>query len=95
MKKQLKLVICLLLCFGILLSTCLIEHNAEHNCIGEDCQICRDIAAQRQILKSILLCLLSGGAVVFISQLTLLISSFVNEEKRRLNLVANKVKLTA
>ena len=64
MKKQLKLIVCLMLCASILLSACLIEHNTEHNCIGENCQICRDIALQRELLKSILLCLMCGGAFV-------------------------------
>ena len=95
MKKQLKLIICFMLCTSILLSVCLIEHNTEHNCIGENCQICRDIALQRELLKSILLCLMCGGAFVFVSQNAVIMSLFINEEKRKLNLVADKIKLTA
>lgn len=95
MKKQLKLIVCLMLCAIILLSACLIEHNTEHNCIGENCQICRDIALQRELLKSIFLCLLCGCIVISVSQLAVIMSLFADTEKRKLNLVANKVKLTA
>lgn len=95
MKKQLKLIVCLMLCASILLSACLIEHNTEHNCIGENCQICRDIALQREILKSILLGIMFGCIVISVSQLAVFMSLFADTEKRKLNLVANKVKLTA
>ena len=95
MKKQLKLIICFMLCTSILLSVCLIEHNTEHNCIGENCQICRDIALHRELLKSILLCLLCGSAIVIVSHNEVIMSLFINEEKRKLNLVAHKIKLTA
>ncbi len=95
MKKQLKLIICLMLCTSILLSVCLIEHNTEHNCAGENCQICRDIALQRELLKSMLLCLLCGSVFVFVSHSTVLMSLFADTEKRKLNLVANKIKITA
>lgn len=95
MKKQIKLIICFLLCTSVLLSVCMIEHNAEHNCMGEDCRICRDIALQRQILKSMLLCLFIGGVIAAVSQLAIVMCLFADAEKRRLNLVANKVKLTA
>ena len=95
MKKQLKLIICFMLCTSILLSVCLIEHNTEHNCIGENCQICRDIALQRELLKSILVCLLCGIAIVIVSHNAVIMSLFVNTEKRKLNLVADKIKLTA
>ena len=95
MKKQIKLIVCLILSTSILLSACLIEHNTEHNCAGENCQICRDIALQRELLKSILLCLLCGSAVVLVSRSAVIMSLLANTEKRRLNLVVNKIKLTA
>ena len=95
MKKQLKLIVCLVLCTIILLSACLIEHNTEHNCIGENCQICRDIALQRELLKSIFLCLLCDSIFICVSHNTAIMSLFADTEKRKRNLVANKVKLTA
>ena len=95
MKKQLKLIICLMLCSGIILSVCMIEHNTEHNCAGENCQICRDISLQRELLKSIFLCLLCGSAVVFVTHNTVIMTLLVNTEKRKLNLVVNKIKITA
>ena len=95
MKKQLKLIVCLILCAIILLSACLIEHNTEHNCIGENCQICRDIALQRELLKSMLLCLLCGSIFICVSHNTVVMSLFVDIEKRKLNLVAIIVKLSA
>ena len=95
MKKQLKLIVCLILCAIILLSACLIEHNTEHNCIGENCQICRDIALQRELLKSIFLCLLCDSIFICVSYSTVIMSLIADTEKRKLNLVANKVKLSA
>ena len=95
MKKQLKLIVCLALCTSILLSACLIEQNTDHNCIGENCQICRDIALQRELLKSMLLCLLCGSIFICVSHNTVIMSLFVDIEKRKFNLVASKVKLTA
>ena len=95
MKKQLKLIICLMLSLSIILSVCMIEHSSEHNCIGENCQICRDIALQRELLKSILLCLLCGSAIVLVSHSAVIMSLFANTEKRKLNLVVNKIKITA
>ncbi len=95
MKKQLKLIVCLVLCTIILLSACLIEHNTEHNCIGENCQICRDIALQRELLKSIFLCLLCDSIFICISHNTVIMPLFADKEKRKISLVANKVKLTA
>ena len=95
MKKQLKLIVCLMLCASILLSACLIEHNTEHNCIGENCQICRDIALQRELLESMFLCLLCDGIFICVSHNTVIMSLFADKEKRTLNLIANKVKLTA
>ena len=95
MKKQLKLIICLMLCTSILLSVCLIEHNTDHNCTGEDCQFCRDVALQRELLKSMLLCLLCGSIFICVSHNTVIMSLFDDTDKRKLNLVANKVKLTA
>lgn len=95
MKKQLKLIICLMLCTSVLLSVCMIGQNAEHNCIGEDCQVCRDIAMQREVLKSILMCIMCTGIAVCILQLTAFLPLFAETEKRRLNLVTDKIKLTA
>ena len=94
MKKQLKLIVCLMLCTSILLSVCLIEHNTEHNCIGENCQICRDIALQRELLKSMFLCLLCESIFICISHNTVIMSLFADKEKRKISLVANKVKIT-
>ena len=95
MKKQLKLIVCLMLCTSILLSVCLIEYNTEHNCIGENCQVCRDIALQRELLKPMLLCLLCGSIFICVPHNLVIMSLFADSEKRKLNLVANKVKLTA
>lgn len=95
MKKYIKVIISVLLCTSIFLSFCLIEYNTEHNCIGENCQVCRDIVLQREFLKSILLCLLCGGTAVSVSRITAFMSLFVDSTQRRLNLVANKIKLTA
>ena len=50
---------------------------------------------QRELLKSIFLCLLCDSIFICVSYSTEIKSLFADTEKRKLNLVANKVKLTA
>lgn len=95
MKKQLKIIVCLMLCTCILLSGCLIEYSDGHNCIGDNCQVCRYIALQRELLKPMFLCLLCGSLFICVPHNLVIMSLFADSEKRKLNLVANKVKLTA
>lgn len=98
MKKHLKvisLLLCLVLCASVALSACLILHNAGHDCIGENCRICHETARQLEILKTIFLCCLCGGVFLVVSKLTAFVLLFVGKTGRNLNLVADKVKLTA
>lgn len=95
MKKYTRIILCVLLCTSVLLSVCMIEHSPNHNCIGENCQICRDIAMQREIMRHVLLCVLYGSSIIIASQLMSFVTLFAVRENRRLNLVTNKVKLTA
>ena len=47
----------LLLCIGLLLvlsvSTAFIAHEADHDCCGEDCPICRTIAVNISLLRTL------------------------------------------
>jgi len=95
MKKCIKLIFCVALSLCIVLSPCLVELGAKHNCVGDDCQICHDIALQRELLKSSFIACLYYGVMLTVSQVGIFISLFVGTAKIKLSLVANKVKLTA
>lgn len=95
MKKYLKLIICLVLSIGIILSFCLMVHNPCHNCIGEDCQLCREVALQRNLLKSVLVCIIFGGIILSALRLMSFLALLTDIVRGKINLVANKVKLTA
>jgi len=57
----------LLLCIGLVLvlsvSTVFIFHEADHECAGEDCPICRNIAVNIRLLRTIGLAALMLTAV--------------------------------
>ena len=95
MKKNLKFIFCVVLSLCILLLACFVEVGVEHKCIGEDCEICRDIALQKGVLKAVYICCLFVGILLTLAQLLIFINLFVSIAKIKLNLVINKVKLTS
>lgn len=99
MKKHFKLlfaVICLLLCTSVLISTCLVMlHNSDHDCLGDNCPICQAISSQMELFRSVLICCVCGVTALLSLQPALFVSLIAGVRKRKSNLVACKVKLSA
>ena len=51
--KRAAIVFACVLFFAMLLSVLLIAHETNHECIGEDCQVCARLAACENSLKNI------------------------------------------
>ena len=60
----------LLLCIGLILvlsvSTAFIAHEADHDCCGEDCPICRTIAINISLLRTLGLAVLAALFLFFL-----------------------------
>ena len=98
MKKFAKLLcvaICVLLCASVLFSVGSAVYGHDHDCIGEDCQYCQAFSLQQELMRLILLgCFSASFALIFV-QLIMNVNSCGDDKKQSINLVANKVKLTA
>lgn len=98
MKKFAKLlcvVICVLLCASVLFSVGSAIYGHDHDCIGEDCQYCQAFSLQQELMRLVLLgCFSASFALIFV-QLIMNVNSRGGDKKQSINLVANKVKLTA
>ncbi len=98
MKKFTKLLcvaLCLLLCASVLFSIGSAIYGHEHECIGEDCQYCQAFSLQQELIRLVLLgCFSASFALIFV-QLIANVNSRGDDKKQSINLVANKVKLTA
>ena len=98
MKKFAKLlcvVICVLLCASVLFSVGSAIYGHDHDCIGEDCQYCQAFSLQQELMRLVLLgCFSASFALIFV-QLIMNVNSRGDDKKQSINLVANKVKLTA
>lgn len=98
MKKFVKLLciaLCVLLCASVLFSVGSAIYGHNHDCIGEDCQYCQVISLQQELMRLVLLgCFSASFALVFV-QLIMNVNSRGEDKKHNINLVANKVKLTA
>jgi len=51
-KRILALVLCVGMLFVLFASSAYISHEAEHDCTGEDCEICENIAQMEALLQS-------------------------------------------
>ena len=98
MKKFAKLLcvaICVLLCASVLFSVGSAIYGHDHDCVGEDCQYCQVFSLQQELMRLVLLgCFSASFALVFV-QLIMNVNSRGDDKKQSINLVANKVKLTA
>ena len=98
MKKFTKLLcvaICVLLCASVLFSVGSAIYGHDHECVGEDCQYCQAFSLQQQLMRLILLgCFSASFALIFV-QLIMNVNSRGDDKKQSINLVTNKVKLTA
>lgn len=98
MKKLVKFIcvlLCLLLCTSVLLSAGYTVHGHSHECLGNDCQICRIVFLQKELLRLTLTSFFVGAFAVIFIQLLYFVNSLGGKSKRQMSLVANKVKLTA
>ncbi len=98
MKKFAKLlcaVLCVLFFASVLLSAGLAAHGHEHNCIGEECQCCQAVSLQQELMRLVLLgCFSASFALIFV-QLLVNVNSHGDRQSQTVNLVSDKVKLTA
>ncbi len=80
--------------FAVLFSALFIAQNADHNCIGDDCQICYAISVCENVLKTIG----SALAVVILAALVGVFRFFLPSVSKRTayrtSLVTLKVKLS-
>ena len=93
-KRIAALLLCIGLVFALAVSSAYIAHEAGHDCSGEDCPICRVIAANADVLR------LSGLAVLMLLALFALPDgSFTCQEQQLLcrpvsgTLVSWKIRL--
>jgi hypothetical protein len=93
--KVLFVAICVLLCASVLFSVGSAIYDHNHDCVGEDCQYCQVFSLQQELMRLVLLgCFSASFALIFV-QLLINVNSRGDDEKQNINLVANKVKLTA
>lgn len=93
--KFLCVALCVLLCTAVLFSVGSVAYGHSHDCIGEDCQYCQVFSLQQELMRIVLLgCLSSSFALAFV-QIIMNVNSHGDDKKQNINLVANKVKLTA
>ena len=88
----------LLLCIGLILvlsvSTAFIAHEADHDCCGEDCPICRTIAVNISLLRTLGLAVLA--VLCFFFLLSLRSARFTQARNNRFfpgTLVSWKIRL--
>ena len=51
-KRLTALLLCIGLVFALIASSAYIAHEADHDCAGEDCEICENIAQMEALLQS-------------------------------------------
>ncbi len=98
MKKFTKLLctaLCILLCAGVLFSVGSAIYGHSHDCIGEDCQYCQAFSLQQELMRLVLLGCFSASFALMLVQLIMNVNSRGGDKKQNINLVVNKVKLTA
>lgn len=73
-KKQraFTLLVCVTVLFVSLMSIIFIVKNTEHDCVGEDCPVCAEIAQAENTLKTIGIGDSSVNAIAFIAEICLL-----------------------
>ena len=98
MKRFIKLLcvaVCVFLCASILFSAGSVAFGHSHNCIGDGCQYCQAFSLQQELMRLVLTgCFSASFALIFV-QLIVSFNSYTDDKKQSINLVDNKVKLTA
>ena len=54
LKKIFAIAFCLMVIMSILLSVSFVSHEATHECVGEDCQICAAVSKCAEVLEKLL-----------------------------------------
>ena len=93
--KVLFVAICVLLCASVLFSVSSVIYGHNHDCIGEDCLYCQVVSLQQELMRLVLLSYFSASYALIFVQLIMNINSRGDDKKQNINLVVNKVKLTA
>ena len=93
--KVLFVAICVLLCASVLFSVSSAIYSHNHDCIGEDCLYCQLVSLQQELMRLVLLSYFSASYALIFVQLIMNINSRGDDKKQNINLVVNKVKLTA
>ncbi len=62
------LILGVLFAFMLIFSSALIIHEADHDCCGEDCPICRVIAISLKLIRTLGLALLAAAAFSVLSR---------------------------
>lgn len=75
-KRFYALLLCAVLVLALSVSTVFILHEADHDCTGEDCPICRDIALHISLLKAAGLAALTAPALFSVP------AAFANRRRR-------------
>lgn len=52
-KRAAALLLAVVVFFAIMLSLTLLSYESNHDCIGEDCQVCAQLASARERMKSV------------------------------------------
>ncbi len=94
MKRILGVVLCILLCAGILFTVCSAFYGHLHNCIGEECQFCQVNSYTQKLMRIFLLVFICLLLETVASDLFSSINLIFFNEKQSVNLVVNKVKLS-
>ncbi|MBR3815165.1 MAG: hypothetical protein IKJ27_00390 [Clostridia bacterium] len=98
MKKHTKVLcvaICAVLCASVFFSVWPAAYDHSHDCLGENCQYCQAVSLQQELMRLVLFgCFSTVFAFIFI-QLIVNCNLRGDGKKQNVNLVANRVKLTA
>lgn len=78
---------------ALLFSICFVIIEANHDCEGEDCQICHQIYICENLLKSVSKVLISFSLVVFLKSITSSIHHFSRNLGYNSSLITLKIKL--
>ncbi len=91
--KFLCVALCVLLCATVLFSAESVVHG--HDCIDDDCRYCQTVSLWKELMRLILPVFFSASFALLFVQMLLNVKSRGKHRTRNINLVENKVKLTA
>ena len=81
-------------CFAILFSLCFIAAEADHDCIGDGCPICCQLAVCDTVLKTLVCVVISGLFSALLVCFISVLSAFTQKHILNTSPVCLKVKLS-